>query len=175
MIPPEVMNISTIEQSTKDPCMFMGLFFIFRLPPSLLRPNIMTGSIGSSLYDQPYRILWQWQPRWTDNRWHIFAIKISRAWTNIYYHTYEFILHCAIFLPSHASDRDTISLKPRVARQVKIYVPLCYLPVIVDKMGVYVPQDETVKVNRGFGGTHVAETSNSNILYGGKHFITYMI
>ena len=75
-------------------------------------------------------------------------------------------IHIALdILPSHASDRDIISLKTRVARQVKIYVPLCYLPVIVDKMGVYVPQDETVKVNRGFGGTHVAETSNSNIFY----------
>ena len=42
-------------------------------------------------------------------------------------------------------------------------------------MDDYVPQDQTVKVDKDFGDTHVTETSNLEILYGGKYLITYMI
>ena len=179
MIPLEVMTMSTTKQSTKKHHAYL---WAYNLPSVLHRVYE-----GQRYWQVPFvlvcminriDVLLQWKPWRTDSGWHIFTIVISRTLINICSFNYlpRAWVHIALcgLLPWRASDWDIISLKLSVTRQMKIHVTIYYLPVIL-KMDDYVPQDQTVKVDKDFGDTHVTETSNLEILYGGKYLITYMI
>ena len=60
-----------------------------------------------------------------------------------------------------------------LARVKYIHQSIIYLLLL--KRNEYVPQDQTVKVNKDFDDTHVTETYNLKTLYCGMYLMTYII